>query len=240
MTETETGMGAVPRTAAELAQYLGCAIEGDAEVKLRGVSNPERASPEELIYVDSPRNLDRAERSAARCAITTSCVANSRQNAAAGAPTEVRIRARLGLAFAASAYCAGNSSDGGDLARGFAGARRGRGAFCRDRRRRRGWSRNGNRRILYFGTEHEAGSGMPALSSRHAVCRRPASRPGDRPCGRGARSRRVRVCDPRGEAPEIPAGGKSGNRRGLGNRSECHHRPGFARRDATRRTGENR
>ena len=74
MTEKETGMAARPHTAGELAQYLGCPIEGDAEVQLRGVSSPERAGPEDLIYVDSPRNLERAERSGARCVITSSAL----------------------------------------------------------------------------------------------------------------------------------------------------------------------
>jgi UDP-3-O-[3-hydroxymyristoyl] glucosamine N-acyltransferase len=72
MTEKETGMAVGPHTAGELAQYLGCPIEGDAEVQLRGVSNPESAGPEDLIYVGSPRNLERAEQSGARCVITSS------------------------------------------------------------------------------------------------------------------------------------------------------------------------
>jgi UDP-3-O-[3-hydroxymyristoyl] glucosamine N-acyltransferase len=59
------------RTANELAQYLSCAIEGDAAVRLRGVAGPERAGEEDLVYVDSPRHLERVLRSAARCVITT-------------------------------------------------------------------------------------------------------------------------------------------------------------------------
>jgi UDP-3-O-[3-hydroxymyristoyl] glucosamine N-acyltransferase len=74
MTEKETGMAARPHTAGELAQYLGCPIEGDAEVQLRVVSNPESAGPEDLIYVDSPRNLERAARSGARCVITSTAL----------------------------------------------------------------------------------------------------------------------------------------------------------------------
>lgn len=74
MSETETGMAAVSRTAGELAQYLGCPLEGNAQLKLCGVSNPEHATPEHLIYVDSPRNLERAARSAARCIITSSAL----------------------------------------------------------------------------------------------------------------------------------------------------------------------
>ena len=59
------------RTANELAQYLSCAIEGDAAVRLRGVAGPERAGEEDLVYLDSPRHVERVVRSAARCVITT-------------------------------------------------------------------------------------------------------------------------------------------------------------------------
>ena len=59
------------RTANDLARYLSCAIEGDAAVRLRGVAGPERAGEEDLIYLDSPRHVDRVQRSAARCVITS-------------------------------------------------------------------------------------------------------------------------------------------------------------------------
>jgi UDP-3-O-[3-hydroxymyristoyl] glucosamine N-acyltransferase len=59
------------RTANELARYLSCAIEGDATVRLRGVASPERAGEDDLVYLDSPRHLDRVLRSAARCVITS-------------------------------------------------------------------------------------------------------------------------------------------------------------------------
>jgi len=58
------------RTANELAQYLSCALEGDAAVRLRGVAGPERAGEEDLIYLDSPRHVERVLQSAARCVIT--------------------------------------------------------------------------------------------------------------------------------------------------------------------------
>lgn len=63
------------RTANDLAQYLSCAIEGDAAVLLRGVAGPERAGEEDLIYLDSPRHVDRVQRSAARCVITSPSLA---------------------------------------------------------------------------------------------------------------------------------------------------------------------
>jgi len=58
------------RTAKELAQYLSCAIEGDAAVRLRGVAGPERAGEEDLVYLESARHVERILRSRARCVIT--------------------------------------------------------------------------------------------------------------------------------------------------------------------------
>jgi UDP-3-O-[3-hydroxymyristoyl] glucosamine N-acyltransferase len=54
-----------------LAQHLSCALEGSGEIPLSGVSAPERAGEQDLIYLDSPRHLDRVQRSAARCVVTT-------------------------------------------------------------------------------------------------------------------------------------------------------------------------
>jgi UDP-3-O-[3-hydroxymyristoyl] glucosamine N-acyltransferase len=59
------------RTAIELARHLSCAIEGDATVCLRGVASPERAAQDELVYLDSPRHVERVLHSAARCVITS-------------------------------------------------------------------------------------------------------------------------------------------------------------------------
>lgn len=52
-------------TARELAEYLGVRLEGDGERAISGVAAPEQACPEDLIYVDGPRSLERAARSAA-------------------------------------------------------------------------------------------------------------------------------------------------------------------------------
>jgi UDP-3-O-[3-hydroxymyristoyl] glucosamine N-acyltransferase len=57
-------------TAGELAEYLRARIHGDAHATVVGVASPESAKPEDLIYVDSPRQAARAEASAARCVIT--------------------------------------------------------------------------------------------------------------------------------------------------------------------------
>lgn len=56
-------------TAGELAKYLEAKIQGDARAEITGLANPESAGAEDLIYVDAPKHVDRAARSAARCAI---------------------------------------------------------------------------------------------------------------------------------------------------------------------------
>lgn len=56
-------------TARELAEWLNAPLEGDENAKITGVASPESAAPEDLIYVDSERNLERAARSAARCVL---------------------------------------------------------------------------------------------------------------------------------------------------------------------------
>jgi UDP-3-O-[3-hydroxymyristoyl] glucosamine N-acyltransferase len=57
------------RTAGELAEYLGAKLEGDAQALVSGVAGPGGARAEDLIYVDAPRNVARAEASAARCVL---------------------------------------------------------------------------------------------------------------------------------------------------------------------------
>src|ERR1700740_586334 len=56
-------------TAGELAEYLRAKIHGDAHAPVAGVASPESANLEDLIYVDSPRQVARAEASAAHCVI---------------------------------------------------------------------------------------------------------------------------------------------------------------------------
>jgi UDP-3-O-[3-hydroxymyristoyl] glucosamine N-acyltransferase len=57
------------RTARELAQFLAATLEGDPGQKISGIASPESARAEDLIYVDAPKQLERAARSAARCAV---------------------------------------------------------------------------------------------------------------------------------------------------------------------------
>jgi UDP-3-O-[3-hydroxymyristoyl] glucosamine N-acyltransferase len=57
------------RTIKELADFLGCTLEGDAVAIISGVASAASARAEDLIYVDSPRHLDRAAASAANCVV---------------------------------------------------------------------------------------------------------------------------------------------------------------------------
>jgi UDP-3-O-[3-hydroxymyristoyl] glucosamine N-acyltransferase len=61
--------GAMKYRAEKLAELIGAVVEGDGSLELTGVAAPERASSSELIFVDSPRHVARAEASAAKCVI---------------------------------------------------------------------------------------------------------------------------------------------------------------------------
>src|ERR1700722_2343093 len=57
------------RTANELATFLGATILGNGNLQVSGVANPDGARAEDLIYVDSPRHLERAASSEAWCVL---------------------------------------------------------------------------------------------------------------------------------------------------------------------------
>src|SRR5712671_1730394 len=57
------------RTASELSEFLGCVLEGDARATVSGVASPASARAADLIYVETPRHLDRAASSAAECVL---------------------------------------------------------------------------------------------------------------------------------------------------------------------------
>lgn len=57
------------RTANELAQFLGCTLEGDGSTSVSGVAAPAPALASDLIYVESSRHLEQALASAARCVL---------------------------------------------------------------------------------------------------------------------------------------------------------------------------
>jgi len=57
------------RTAHELAEFLGCTLEGDATVKLSGVASAYAATVNDLIYVEKGSHLKRVAASQARCVV---------------------------------------------------------------------------------------------------------------------------------------------------------------------------
>lgn len=59
------------RTAGNLAKFLGCPLQGQSSLMLKGVASPEAAEADDLIYLDSPPHRERAVRSTARCVITS-------------------------------------------------------------------------------------------------------------------------------------------------------------------------
>lgn len=63
------------RTAKELAELLGVALEGDGTAEVQGVAAPERAGARDLIYVDAQKHAERAGGSAARVAVVSQGIA---------------------------------------------------------------------------------------------------------------------------------------------------------------------
>src|ERR1700753_3121039 len=50
-------------TADELAAYLGVTLQGDSGAVIGGVASPEKAAPEDVIYLDAPKNRERVANS---------------------------------------------------------------------------------------------------------------------------------------------------------------------------------
>ncbi len=59
----------ITRTAGELAAFLGAQLEGDPSARISGISGPESAGSEDLIYVNNAKNLGVAAGSAAVCVL---------------------------------------------------------------------------------------------------------------------------------------------------------------------------
>jgi UDP-3-O-[3-hydroxymyristoyl] glucosamine N-acyltransferase len=57
------------RTASELTQFLGCAIEGDGLTIVSGVAAPGSARAADLIYVESSRHVGEAANSKSKCVV---------------------------------------------------------------------------------------------------------------------------------------------------------------------------
>lgn len=56
-------------TCEELARFLKARMDGDGGIAVTGIAAPEDAGSEDLIYVEAVKHKERAEKSAARCAI---------------------------------------------------------------------------------------------------------------------------------------------------------------------------
>lgn len=84
------------RTAGELAKFLGCPLQGENALLLKGVASPEAAGANDLVYLDSSRHMERVVRSTARCVIT------SRDLVLSGKTLIVAPRPKLAFARAAA------------------------------------------------------------------------------------------------------------------------------------------
>src|SRR5579872_6263902 len=86
----------VNRTAGDLANFLGCPLQGENALPLKGVASPESAEADDLVYLDSSRHMERVVRSAARCVVT------SRDLLVSGKTLIVAQRPKLAFARAAA------------------------------------------------------------------------------------------------------------------------------------------
>lgn len=64
----------MPRSAREIADYLGTTLEGDPAILIDGFAGPENASRTDLIYVESRRHAPRAIASEALCVVAAPAV----------------------------------------------------------------------------------------------------------------------------------------------------------------------
>ncbi len=123
------------RTAIELAKFLGCALEGDGQAPLSGVAAPGSARATDLIYVETPRHLDRAASSSAKCVLLAPGLALEGKTLLRSANPKLAVCARGGLATSASANRQGDSSDRSACPFGETCERSWSGAICCDRGR---------------------------------------------------------------------------------------------------------
>lgn len=57
------------RTAREMAEYLGAELEGNPELRISGCASVANAKTGDLVFVDSPKQLDAAAKCAAGCVV---------------------------------------------------------------------------------------------------------------------------------------------------------------------------
>lgn len=61
-------------TCEELARVLNARLDGDGAIAVTGIAAPEDAGSDDLIYVEAAKHKERAEKSAARCAIAAESI----------------------------------------------------------------------------------------------------------------------------------------------------------------------
>ncbi len=88
------------RTMKELAEFWAARSRATARRIVSGVAAPASARAEDLIYVESPRHLERAAASAARCAVIAPGLALAGKDIAACGEPKAGICARGGVASA--------------------------------------------------------------------------------------------------------------------------------------------
>ena len=196
------------RTANELAQFLGCALEGDGSARLSGVAAPDAARAGDLIYVDAARHLDKAAASRASCAlIAPGLVLAGKTLLRAANPKLAFSRAASWLLppipIATGIHPTAVISPTAKLARDVAvgpfvviedGAKIGEGtqigAFC------------------FVGRDARLGEAVPAASARDTLCRRAACESGDPAFWRGGGFGRIWLCCGRGKRWKFPQVGE--------------------------------
>jgi len=62
-------------TAKQVAERIGAVLEGRGDAEVSGVAAPERAGATQLIYVESPKHIERAAASGAQCVVASRGVA---------------------------------------------------------------------------------------------------------------------------------------------------------------------
>ena len=224
------------RTAAELAEYLGAKIHGDASRAVSGVASPENASASDLIYLDAPKFAARAQKSAAACVIALARYARRRQNDHRARGPEIRLRESLPPGFCSALARAAGAAKSEIHASALIVAPSAKIATVRyDRPLRRNRRRGGNRRELRHRRvcfpRPRLARRCPLHSSpaRHALRRRSSRRPRRNSLRRRNRQRRLRLRFRRRPLLEISAGRQNRNRRRRRNRREHHNRPRLAR-----------
>ncbi len=130
------------RTMKELAEFLGCSLEGDGAARVSGVASADFARADDLIYVESPRHLDRAAASASSCVVIAPGLALAGKTLLRAANPKLAFARAAAWLLPPAPIAHGHSPDCGDCAVGSELRQRLRGAVRGDRRRRTGRRRH--------------------------------------------------------------------------------------------------